>query len=72
MLYSFKNVEDLQKLNELILWKNQVQEARLQDKLGDQNYHEDVKKLFKPMTDAIKKTLTENYNNNNKAIENLN
>ena len=46
MLYSFKNVEDLQKLNELILWKNQVQEARLQDKLGDQNYHEDVKKII--------------------------
>ena len=49
---------------------------RLQDELGEQNYHEDSKKLFKPMTDVIKntsenitKTLTENSINNNKAIE---
>ena len=66
-------------MNELISLKNQVQEVRLQDKLGEQNYHEDAKKLFKPMTDEIKntsekitKTLTENSINNNKAIENLN
>ena len=79
MLYSIKNVEDLQKLIELILLKDQVQEVRLQDKLGEQNYHEDAKKLFKPMTDEIKntsekraETLTENSINNNKAIENLN
>ena len=52
---------------------------RLQDKLGDQNYHEDAKNKFKPMTDAIKntsenitKTLTENSIKNNKAMENLN
>ena len=63
----------------MISLKNQVQEVRLQDKLGEQNYHEDAKKLFKPMTDEIKntsekktKTLTENSINNNKAIENLN
>ena len=79
MIYSIKNVEDLQKLNELVSLQNQVNEVRLQDRLGEQNYHEDSKKLFKPMTDAIKntsesitKTLTENSINNNKAIENLN
>ena len=79
MLYSIKNVEDLQKLNDLVSLENQVNEVRLQDWLGTQNYHEDSKKLFKPMTDAIKntsenitKTLTENSINNNKAIENLN
>ena len=79
MLYSIKNVEDLQKLNELISLENQVNEVRLQDWLGTQNYREDSKKLFKPMTDAIKntsenitKTLTENSIINNKAIENLN
>ena len=79
MLYSIKNVEDLQKLNELVSLQNQVNEVRLQDKLGEQNYHEDSKKIFKPMTDAIKntsetitKTLTENSINYNKAIENLN
>ena len=79
MLYSIKNVEDLQKLNDLVSLENQVNEVRLQDRLGTQNYHEDSKKLFKPMTDAIKNTsenitkiLTENSINNNKAIENLN
>ena len=79
MLFPIKDREDLEKLNELILLKDQVQEVRLQDKLGEQNYHEDAKKNFKPMTDEIKNTsekiakiLTENSINNNKAIENLN
>ena len=79
MLYPINNREDLQKFDEAVSLRNQVKEVRLQDKLGDQNFHEDAKKLFKPITDAIKntsetitKTLTENYINNNKAIENLN
>ena len=79
MLYPINNREDLQILDEAVSLQNQVNEVRLQDKLGDQNYHEAAKKLFKPMTDAIKntsetitKTLTENSINNNKTIENLN
>ena len=79
MLFPINNREDLQILNELVSLQNQVNEVRLQDRLGEQNYHEDSKKLFKPMTDVIKstsenitKTLTENSINNNKAIENLN
>ena len=79
MLFPIKDREDLQKLDEAVSLQNQVNEVRLQDKLGDQNYHEDAKKLFKPMTDAMKntsetitKTLTESSINNNKAIENLN
>ena len=79
MLYPINNREDLQKLNDAVLLQNQVQEVRLQNKLGDQNYHEDIKKFFKPMTDELKntsekitRTLTENSINNNKSIENLN
>ena len=79
MLFPINKREDLQYLNELVSLRNQVNEVRLQDKLGEQNYHEDSKKIFKPMTEAIKstseniaKTLTENSINNNKAIENLN
>ena len=79
MLYPINNREDLQKLNDAVLLQNQVQEVRLQNKLGDQNYHEDINKFFKPMTDELKntsekitRTLTENSINNNKAIENLN
>ena len=78
MMFPNKDREDLKELNELISLKNQVQEVRIQDELGEQNYHEDSKKLYKPMTDAIKntsenktKTLIENSFNNNKAIKNL-
>ena len=79
MLYPINNREDLKNLNDAVLLQNQVQEVRLQNKLGDQNYHEDINKFFKPMTDELKitsekitRTLTENSINNNKAIENLN
>ena len=79
MLYSIKNVEDLQKLNELVSLENLVQEVGLQDRLGEQSYHEDARKLFEPMTDELKntsekktKTSTENSINSNKAIEILN
>ena len=71
MLYSIKNVEDLKNLNELVSLQNQLSEVRLRHKLGEQNYHEDTKKLFKAMTD-VKKTLTDNSIIINKAIENLN
>ena len=79
MLFPIKNVEDLQNLNELVSLQNQVKVVRLQDKLGEQNFHEDMKKVFEPLTkslentsDNITKTITENSINNNKAIENLN
>ena len=75
MLYSIKNIEDLETLNETISLQKQVQEVRLQNKLGEQNYHEDVKKFVKPMTDEMKntsekltKTITEHSINNNKAM----
>ena len=79
MMFSIRNVEDLQNLNEAVLLQNQVKAVRLQDKLGEQNYHEDAKNIFKQKTNAIKdtsdnlaKTITESSNINNKAIENLN
>ena len=78
-MYPTNNKEDLQKLDEAVSLQKQVREVRLQDKLGEQNYHEDAKKLIKSTTDAIKntseiitKTLTKNSINNNQAIENLN
>ena len=79
MLYPINNKEDLRKLDEAVSLQNQVKEVRIQDRLGEQNYLEDTKKLFKPMTDTIRntsenvmKTLTENSINNNKTIENIN
>ena len=79
MLYSIKNVEDLEKLNEAVSLQNRVKVVRLQDKLGKQNFHEDMAKVFEPLTDTLRKTsenitktITENSINNNKAKENLN
>ena len=79
MMFPIRNVEDLQKLNEAVSLQNQVKVAKLQDKLGEQNFHEDMTKVFEPLTDTLKKTsenitktITESSINNNKAIENLN
>ena len=46
MLYAIKNNDDLENLNELVSLENQVKAVRLQDKLGKQNFHENLKKKF--------------------------
>ena len=78
-MYAIKNVDDLENLNELVSLENQVKVVRLQDKLGKQNFHEDMNKVFEPVTKSIKdvseevtKTMTENSIKNNQALENLN
>ena len=44
MLFSINNREDLEELEELTSLERQVKAVRLQDKLGKQNFHEDMKK----------------------------
>ena len=63
----------------MVSLQNQVKVVRLQDKLGEQNFHEDMKKVFEPVTQSIEntsqditKTITETSLKNNEAIENLN
>ena len=51
-----KNRDDLEKLKESSTPQNQMKDLRLQDKLGKQNFHEDVKKVFETVTDTIKNT----------------
>ena len=65
----------MEKLKELAKVQNQVKAVRLQDKLEKQNFHEDMKKLYEPLTDTIKevsenitKTISENSIKNTKAI----
>ena len=79
MLFPIKDREDLEKLNETVSLENQVKAVRLQDKLGKKNFHEDMKKVFEPLTESLEKTsenltktITESSIKNNKAIENLN
>ena len=77
-MFPIRNVEDLQNLNEAISLQNQVKVDRLQDKLGKQNFHEDMKEAFEPLTDTLKKTsenitktITDTSIKNNNSIENL-
>ena len=79
MLYSIKNKEDSQNLNELVSLQIQVKAVRLQDKLDKQNFQEDTKKVFEPFTKSLEntsqditKTITKTSIKNNLAIENLN
>ena len=78
-MYSRKNREDLEPLNELISLESQVKAIRLQEKLGKQNFHEDMKKVFEPVPKSNKhvsaevtRTMVETSIKNNKALENLN
>ena len=79
MLYSIKNREDLENLNELVSLQDQVKVVKLQDKLGEQNFHEDLKKVFEPVTKSLENTsenitkaITETSIKNHQAIENIN
>ena len=56
MLISIKNRDDLGKGEELISLQNQVKEVRIQDKSVKQSFHEDMKKIYEPLTDTCKNT----------------
>ena len=79
MLFPIKDREDLEKLNKLVSLQDQVKVVRLQDKLGKQNFHKDMKKVFEPVTKSLENTsenlikaITETSIKNNLAIENIN
>ena len=78
-MFAINNREDLYKLEELASLQDQVKGVRLQDKLGKQNFHEDMKKVFEPVTKSLENTsenitkaITESSKENNLALENLN
>ena len=56
MMFAINNREDLDKLEELASLQDQVKVVKLQDKLGEQNFHEDMKKVFEPVTKSLKNT----------------
>ena len=79
MLCSSKNREASENLNELVSLKNQVNYVRLQNRLGEQNYHENIRKIYEPFFDTIKKTsekltktITKFSFENNEALKKLN
>ena len=78
-MYAIKKNDDLENINELASLQDQVKAVRLQDKLGKQNFHENMKKVFEPVTKSLEntsrditKTITETSIKSNQTIENLN
>ena len=79
MMFAINNREDLDKFEDLASLQDQVKVVRLQDKLGKQNFHEDMKKVFEPVTKSLENTsknittaIAEFSKENNLALENLN
>ena len=79
MLYSIKDREDLENLNELVSLQDQVKAVSLRDNFGKQFFHEDIKKIFEPVAKSLEstsqditKTTSENSFKNKQALENLN
>ena len=56
-MYSIKTRADLKNLHEFVSLENQVKVLRLQDKLGKQDFHGDLKKQFELVTDTKKEPL---------------
>ena len=48
-----ENREKLENLNELVSLQNEVKALGLQDKLEKQNFHDDMKKNFEPVTKTV-------------------
>ena len=55
-MFAINNREDLDKLEGLASLQDQVKVVRLQDKLGKQNFHEDMRKVFEPVTKSLENT----------------
>ena len=79
MLYPIENVENLKDLNESVSLEYQEKIVGMQEKLGKQNFQEDMTKVFEPVTKSFEKTsqsltkaITGSSFENNKALENLN
>ena len=77
-MYSIKNRENLENLNELITLQSLVKALELQYKVEKQNFQEDMKKIFEPSTKTVKdtsqditKTTTATSKKKNKALLNL-
>ena len=57
MLFPIKDREDIEKLEELASLQDQVKVVKLQDKLGKQNFHEDMKKYLNLLLNHLKTLL---------------
>ena len=79
MLYAIINIYVLENLEDLPSLHNLVKDVKIQYKSGKQNFHENINKVFEPVTDTMKntsedliKTVMLTPKENNKALESLN
>ena len=70
MLYSVKDREASEKLEEMASLPNQIKVVRLQDKLGKHNLHEDMEKVFEPNIEFIKIVSEKKEDKNRKFYQN--
>ena len=63
----------------MVSLQNQVKDVKLQDRLGKQNFHEGMKKVFEPVTKSLENTsekltnaITDSSIKSNLALENIN
>ena len=67
MLFAVNNREDSENLNKLVSLQDQVKAVRIQDKLGRQHFHEDMKNVIEPVltkkntSEKITKTITTKF-----------
>ena len=78
-MYSIKNRDEFENLNKLISLHDQVKALGLQERLDKQSFHDDMRRVFEPVTKSVDdvsqdvtKTITEISFENNKALKNLN
>ena len=74
MIYSIRNKDEIEDLNELEDLKSKVKQVRLVENLDKQGFHNDIKQLYEPITKAvtdINQNLFEETKSKTKAIEEL-
>ena len=55
-MFPIKDGKDLKDLEEPATLQRQIKVVRLQEKLGKQNFHEDMKIVFEPVTKSLENT----------------
>ena len=59
MTYSIKNKDELKDLDELDDLQSKIKQVRLNEKLGKQSYHYEIKELFQTFSDTLENTSQE-------------
>ena len=56
MIFTPKNFDEYEKINELNETRKLVKAEHLKEKLGKQDFHYDMKEVFEPVTKVVKES----------------